>query len=74
MGRGRAVDLAIQRGVDGVATPVFYRGRQIGVRQVYDTSLLLAALRVMPKQERPKLTLHEAMAALGEIPETEDAA
>lgn len=69
IGRGHALDLAIQRGVDGVATPVFYRGRQIGVRQVYDTGLLLAALRVMPKQERTTLTLHEAMAALGEIPD-----
>ncbi|MBC9031678.1 hypothetical protein IAG41_04670 [Sphingomonas sp. JC676] len=45
MGRFNAIDTGIQRALSGVAVPVFYRGRQIGVRRVFNDSLLIAALR-----------------------------
>ena len=41
----RALDTAIERALNGVATPVFYRGRQIGERRRYSDGLLIAALR-----------------------------
>lgn len=44
-GRAQALDLSIDRAVEGEETPVFYRGRQIGTRRRYDNRLLLAALR-----------------------------
>jgi hypothetical protein len=45
MGRCQALNLGIQRALQGVAVPVFYRGRQVGQRRVYNDSLLIAALR-----------------------------
>ena len=40
------VDFAtFQRAVEGVEVPVFHRGRQCGVRRVYDNRLLAAAYR-----------------------------
>jgi hypothetical protein len=36
---------AIDRAIDGVEVPYFYRGRQCGVRRVYNDRLLIAALR-----------------------------
>jgi hypothetical protein len=45
MGRFNAIDIGIQRALSGVAVPVFYRGRQIGERRVFNDSLLIAALR-----------------------------
>jgi hypothetical protein len=50
-GRFRAFNTAIDRSLNGVATPVFYRGRQIGERRRYSNGLLIAALRCM----RPNL-------------------
>ena len=47
LGAGRAVALsiAIDRAINGVAIPIFYRGLQVGERRSYDTRLLIAALR-----------------------------
>jgi hypothetical protein len=44
-GRRKACDKAIERAIDGVAVPVFYRGRQIGEHRRYNDRLLIAALR-----------------------------
>ncbi|MBC2778150.1 hypothetical protein [Parasphingopyxis marina] len=49
MGQGMALDCAIERATDGVPEPVFYRGKQIGVRRRYDNSLLRAALSTMDR-------------------------
>ena len=45
IGQMRADDTAIERAIHGEARPVFYRGRQVGARTVYNDRLLLAALR-----------------------------
>jgi hypothetical protein len=45
LGRARADDTAIGRAINGEPRPVFYRGRQVGTRTVYNDRLLLAALR-----------------------------
>ncbi|RHW16321.1 hypothetical protein D1610_15875 [Sphingomonas gilva] len=52
IGRARALSLAIDRALNGEATPVFYRGRQIGERRRYDNRLLLAALRAIDPAAR----------------------
>ncbi|NJC33595.1 hypothetical protein GGR88_001069 [Sphingomonas jejuensis] len=44
-GGRRALDTAIHRALHGTATPVFYRGRQIGERRRYNDGLLIAAIR-----------------------------
>lgn len=44
-GRARADDTAIERAIHGEDRPVFYRGRQVGTRTVYNDRLLIAALR-----------------------------
>lgn len=44
-GRTQAYGLAIERAIKGVATPVFYRGRQVGERRRFNDRLVLAALR-----------------------------
>ncbi len=44
-GRSRALDTAIARTFDGIATPIFYRGKQVGERRRYNDGLLIAALR-----------------------------
>jgi len=44
-GRARAVDIAIERALTGVAQPIFYRGRQIGERRHYNETLVIAALK-----------------------------
>lgn len=44
-GRCKARDRAIERAIDGVAVPVFYRGRQVGEHRRYNDRLLIAALR-----------------------------
>lgn len=67
-GRDRMVDLAIERALTGTATPIFYRGRQIGVRQAFDNRLVLAVLRAMPPVEPDTMSLHAALAALYEKP------
>lgn len=45
IGGDRARDLAVERATEGVVQPIFYRGRQVGERRVYDNRLLIAALR-----------------------------
>lgn len=45
MGRDSARDLALDRAINGTATPIFYGGRQCGERRTYHDSLLIAALR-----------------------------
>lgn len=46
-GRVQALDLSIERTLQGETVPVFYRGLQVGERTRYDNRLLMAALRVM---------------------------
>ena len=54
-GREQALDLGIERALDGVAVPVFYRGHQVGERRKYNDRLLIAALRaVSPKYAAPR--------------------
>ena len=44
-GQARARDTAIERALNGVARPVFYRGKQVGERRYYNDALLIAVLR-----------------------------
>jgi hypothetical protein len=39
------VDGAVERCIDGLTVPVFYRGRNVGERSVYDNRLLMFMLR-----------------------------
>lgn len=50
-GKGEAGMTAIDRAIDGVEIPYFYRGVQRGSRRLYDNRLLLAALRVAAKEK-----------------------
>ncbi|SEN19663.1 hypothetical protein SAMN05192583_2207 [Sphingomonas gellani] len=43
-GRDRAYVIAVDRAMNGVTTPIFFKGRQIGTRHHYDNRLLMAAL------------------------------
>jgi len=45
-GKRNAWSTAIDRALDGVEVPYFYRGIQRGVKRVYNDNLLVAALRV----------------------------
>lgn len=45
LGRAQADDTAVDRAINGEVRPVFYRGRQVGVRTVFDDRLVVAALR-----------------------------
>ena len=42
---GRLADAAVGRALNGVATPVFYRGEQVGERRRYDERLTMFLLR-----------------------------
>ncbi|MBA2919314.1 hypothetical protein GON01_09640 [Sphingomonas sp. MAH-20] len=44
LGQFLAQAAAIHRAVDGEVRPVFYRGRQVGERRVYNDRLLIAVL------------------------------
>lgn len=46
-GRAGALALAIDRAVDGVVRPVFYRGKQVGEYRTYNDRLLVAAIRAV---------------------------
>jgi len=46
VGRGSACATVIDRAIEGVEVPVFYRGLQRGTRRIYDNRLLLAAVRL----------------------------
>jgi hypothetical protein len=45
LGQATADATAIDRAIDGEVRPVFYKGRQIGHRTLYNDRLLIAALR-----------------------------
>ena len=45
LGRCRAEAEAIDRAIKGERRPIFYRGRQVGERTVYNDKLLIAVLR-----------------------------
>lgn len=47
-GRERAWDVAMDRALNGVVVPRFYRGRQVGVSRRFDYRLALAALYPPP--------------------------
>ena len=51
MGRASAHDTAIERAINGVETPYFYRGIQRGTRRVYNDALLIAALRAADRRK-----------------------
>jgi len=44
-GKSRSLSTAIERALHGVATPIFYRGRQVGERRRYNDRLIIAALQ-----------------------------
>lgn len=44
-GRVHVRDVAIERALHGQPRPVFYRGRQVGERRVYNDRLIIAVLR-----------------------------
>jgi hypothetical protein len=45
MGYDRAFELAIEQARDGIVTPRFYRGKQVGTRHRHDYRLAVAALK-----------------------------
>lgn len=51
-GRAGARSTAIERAIDGVEIPYFYRGIQRGMRRVYNDALLIAALRATDRQRK----------------------
>jgi hypothetical protein len=53
-GETNAYLTAVERAIDGVEVPYFYRGIQRGTRRVYDTRLLLAALRAAERSQNRK--------------------
>lgn len=53
-GRIRSLGTAIERALNGVTKPVFYRGRPVGERRSYNDGLLIAALRYgRPEARKP---------------------
>lgn len=51
---------AVERAVHGVKQPIFYKGKQVGVKTVYNDRLLIAALRRFGRFKFPKVhDLHE---------------
>ena len=50
-GRTTVEFTAIERAIDGVEIPYFYRGKQYGVRRVYNDRLLIAALAAMHRAQ-----------------------
>ena len=50
-GKLRACSTAVERAVEGVEMPYFYRGLQRGTRRVYNDNLLIAALRYFRRVE-----------------------
>lgn len=47
----RALDRALELGHERLRAPLYYRGRQVGVREYWDNRLLLAALNALDRQE-----------------------
>jgi hypothetical protein len=52
IGHGNAVSLAIERAVEGEIRPVFYRGRQVGERRIFDNRLLARAVQLYARTPR----------------------
>lgn len=52
LGRVEAEGQAIRRAIEGERRPVFYRGKQIGERTVYNDKLLIAVLRAKHRRYR----------------------
>jgi DNA-binding transcriptional regulator YdaS (Cro superfamily) len=52
IGHENAVSLAIERAVEGEVRPVFYRGRQVGERRVFDYRLLARAVQLYARTRR----------------------
>jgi hypothetical protein len=50
-GRMTAEFTAIERAIDGVEQPYFYRGKQYGARRVYNDRLLIDALAAMHRSQ-----------------------
>ena len=50
MGRSNALSTAIDRAIEGVEVPYFYRGIQRGSRRVFNDGLLIAALKAVDRQ------------------------
>lgn len=50
-GREQALDTGVDRAVNGVEVPYFYRGIQRGTRVVYNDTLLIAALRAIERMQ-----------------------
>jgi hypothetical protein len=54
-GKDMARATAVDRAINGVEVPYFYRGTQRGVRRVYNDALLIAALRAVARpRDDPK--------------------
>ena len=53
LGRENARDLAISRAINGEVRPVFYRGRQVGERIIFDNRLLKKALQLEMNRKLP---------------------
>lgn len=47
----RAIDRALELGRERLASPIYRRGRQVGVRERWDNRILLAALNAMDRME-----------------------
>lgn len=67
-GRARALDLSIDRTINGTSTPILFRGRHVSVRRVYDNRLLLAALRTIPPPTPTGLSFQQMLDALADAP------
>ena len=52
--RDRAWSIAVDRAINGVTVPRFYRGRQVGTVHRFDHQLLIAALRPPPLPPAPR--------------------
>jgi hypothetical protein len=50
-GRTTAWFTAVDRAINGVEQPYFYRGIQRGTRRVYDNRLLIAAFRAIEREQ-----------------------
>jgi hypothetical protein len=54
MGYDRMFGLAMDRALNGIVTPRFYKGKQIGTRQRFDYRLALAVINAPPPPPRKK--------------------
>ena len=52
LARPQLQDMAMERALDGTATPIFHRGEQVGERRVYNDRLLMCLLAQGDKLDR----------------------